>query len=83
MASPPTPFSQAYSPFRRGVGGEGEWAKKLKPAAAAFAPRLAELHDALDRAVCAAYGWDAAILGDEEAMLRALLALNAARASAG
>lgn len=54
--------------------------KKLKPAAVAFAPRLAALHDALDAAVCAAYGWDAAILSDDEAMLRALLDLNAARA---
>lgn len=55
-------------------------AQKRKPAAVAFAPRLALLHDALDRAVCAAYGWDAAIVRDGEAMLRALLALNAARA---
>lgn len=55
-------------------------AKGIKKAAAAFAPRLAELHAALDAAVCAAYGWDAAILNDDEAILRALLALNAARA---
>lgn len=53
--------------------------KGIKPAAA-FAPRLEALHAALDRAVCAAYGWDPAVLDDEEALLSALLALNAARA---
>lgn len=46
-----------------------------------FAPRLDELHRALDEAVCDAYGWDAAILEDAEAMLRRLLALNLARAA--
>ncbi len=80
-----SPVSEA-SPRRvgEGLGVRAIWAegKRLKPAAVAFAPRLAVLHDALDRAVCAAYGWDAAILADEEAMLRALLALNAARAGA-
>lgn len=54
----------------------------IKPDAWAFAPRLADLHDALDAAVCAAYGWDAAILADDEAILRHLLALNLARAAA-
>ena len=53
---------------------------KTKAAAANFAPRLDELHRALDDAVCAAYGWDTAILADEEAMLRRLLALNLERA---
>lgn len=53
---------------------------KIKPAAGDFAPRLDELHRALDAAVCAAYGWDAAILDDEESLLGALLALNLARA---
>ncbi len=55
---------------------------KVKPAAGDFAPRLDELHRALDEAVCAAYGWDVAILADEEEILRRLLALNLARADA-
>ena len=55
---------------------------KVKPAAGDFAPRLDELHRALDEAVCAAYGWDVAILADEEENLRRLLALNLARADA-
>ncbi|MDX2138461.1 MAG: hypothetical protein SF123_10235 [Chloroflexota bacterium] len=46
------------------------------PAAADFAPRVDDLHRALDAAVCAAYGWEAAVLQDEEEMLRRLLALN-------
>jgi hypothetical protein len=54
---------------------------KVKAAAGDFAPRLHELHQALDAAVCAAYGWDAAILQDDEALLRALLALNLERAA--
>jgi len=53
---------------------------KIKPAAGDFAPRLAVLHDALDAAVCAAYGWDVSVLADDEAILARLLALNAARA---
>ncbi|MCY4145828.1 MAG: hypothetical protein OXE95_12835 [Chloroflexi bacterium] len=53
---------------------------RVKPAAADFAPRLDELHRDLDRAVCAAYGWGCAVLDDEEAMLRRLLALNLQRA---
>ena len=53
---------------------------KVKPAAADFAPRLDELHQTLDRAVCDAYGWEYAVLEDEEEMLRRLLALNLARA---
>ena len=55
---------------------------KTKPAAADFAPRLDELHRALDEAVCDAYGWDYAVLDDEEEILRRLLALNLARADA-
>jgi hypothetical protein len=54
---------------------------RVTTAAGDFAPRLDELHRRLDEAVCAAYGWDAAILQDEEAMLRELLALNLARAA--
>ena len=59
----------------------GESDIKTKPAAADFAPRLDELHQALDRAVCAAYGWEYAVLDDEEEMLRRLLALNLERAA--
>jgi hypothetical protein len=46
-----------------------------------FAPRLAELHETLDKAVCAAYGWEHSLLQDENALLRALLELNLARAN--
>ncbi len=53
--------------------------KTLTPAQT-FAPRLHELHTALDRAVCDAYGWPHTILEDEEDMLRRLLALNLERA---
>ncbi len=53
---------------------------KTKPAANDFAPRLDELHQALDHAVCDAYGWEHAILEDEEEILRRLLALNLGRA---
>jgi hypothetical protein len=53
---------------------------RVELAAGDFAPELVRLHDALDAAVCAAYGWDAAILKDDEAILRELLALNGARA---
>ena len=53
---------------------------KTKPAAAYFAPRLHQLHRALDEAVCDTYGWEYAILDDEEEILRRLLALNLARA---
>lgn len=54
---------------------------KTKPAAADFAPRLDELHRTLDEAVCDAYGWEYAVLDDEEEILRRLLALNLARAA--
>ena len=54
--------------------------KGVKGAAAEFAPRLLALHSALDHAVVAAYGWDASILEDDEAILRNLLALNGERA---
>lgn len=53
---------------------------KITDAAGDFAPRLAELHEALDKAVCAAYGWPESVLGDEEEILRRLLALNGERA---
>jgi len=54
---------------------------RVKPAAADFAPRLDELHRALDEAVCAAYGWEVAVLDDEEEILRRLLDLNLERAA--
>ncbi len=53
---------------------------RVKPAAGNFAPRLDELHRALDEAVCAAYGWENALLEDEEEILRRLLELNLERA---
>ncbi len=53
---------------------------RVKPAAADFAPRLDELHRALDEAVCDAYGWEVAVLDDEEEILRRLLDLNLERA---
>ncbi|MCY3832061.1 MAG: N-6 DNA methylase, partial [Chloroflexi bacterium] len=59
----------------------GRDSMKTKEAAADFAPRLDQLHRELDVAVCAAYGWDTAILDDEEEMLRRLLALNLERAA--
>ncbi len=57
----------------------GRDSMKVKAAAADFAPRLDELHQALDVAVCAAYGWGPALLDDDEEILRRLLALNLAR----
>jgi hypothetical protein len=53
--------------------------KALTPAQV-FVPRLHELHTALNRAVCDAYGWPYDVLDDEEEMLRRLLALNLERA---
>lgn len=53
---------------------------KVKEAAGDFAPRLDELHTALDQAVRDAYGWPHNILSDEEEILRRLLALNLERA---
>ncbi|MCY4540519.1 MAG: N-6 DNA methylase [Chloroflexi bacterium] len=53
---------------------------KTKAAAADFAPRLDELHRALDEAVCDAYGWEYSVLNDEEEILRRLLELNLSRA---
>ena len=72
-----TNLYNALAKWRDPAGYDGT---KTKPAADAFAPRLDELHAELDAAVCAAYGWPAAVLDDEEDMLRRLLALNAARA---
>ncbi|MCL4878243.1 MAG: hypothetical protein KJ064_16400 [Anaerolineae bacterium] len=52
---------------------------KITKDAGDFAPRLEVLHRQLDEAVCAAYGFDPAVLDDEEAILRELLALNLRR----
>ncbi len=49
-----TPTPDPSPEFR---GGEKR-RRNGQTAAQAFAPRLAELHDALDRAALAAYGWD-------------------------
>src|SRR5690606_34176579 len=71
-------------------GWRGTETIRVVPEAADFAPRLDELHQALDRAVCDAYGWTD--MGDagyafniyspegEEEILRRLLALNLERA---
>jgi hypothetical protein len=62
------------------LGSPSEGLKPLvHPGAAEFAPRLRALHDTLDRAVCAAYGWSETILEDEQAILGKLLALNRER----
>jgi hypothetical protein len=53
---------------------------RVKPAADNFVPRLDQLHRELDKSVCAAYGWDCAVLDDDEEILRRLLALNLERA---
>jgi hypothetical protein len=59
--------------------GRGVKRGKITDAAGDFAPRLAELHDRLDKAVCKAYGWPESVLADEEDILRRLLALNGER----
>jgi type II restriction/modification system DNA methylase subunit YeeA len=66
--------------FRGDPPAEGKSHPKIVPAAGDFAPRLDELHTALDHAVCDAYGWEYAVLDDEEEILRRLLALNLERA---
>jgi len=78
-----TNLYNALEEYRARQNGNGS---RSKPSpAAAFAPRLDELHRALDAAVLAAYGWDDLLErlrtaeGDEE-LLRRLLALNLERA---
>jgi hypothetical protein len=66
-------------------GWRGLETVRVEPDAADFAPRLDTLHQTLDRAVCAAYGWDDLFEGlytpaGEEDILRRLLALNLSRA---
>lgn len=75
-----TNLYNALAVFRGDPPPAGKKHPKIVPAAGEFAPRLAELHDTLDRAVCDAYGWPHDILADEEEILRRLLALNLARA---
>ena len=58
---------------------------RIPKSARDFAPRLAELHDALDQAVLAAYGWGDLFAGlhtpaGDETLLRRLLELNLKRA---
>ncbi|MBZ0319924.1 MAG: class I SAM-dependent DNA methyltransferase, partial [Anaerolineae bacterium] len=71
----------------RAVQGNGKNGHAKETPAHKFAPRLAELHDTLDQAVLAAYGWEDLVGrlrtpdGDEE-LLRRLLALNLQRAGA-
>ncbi|MBN1679165.1 MAG: hypothetical protein JW966_02660 [Anaerolineae bacterium] len=66
--------------FRGIPAPEGKKHPKIVAAAGDFAPRLETLHRALDRAACDAYGWEYAVINDEEEILRRLLALNLARA---
>jgi len=68
--------------FRGEPPAEGKSHPKIVPEAGDFAPRLDELHRALDCAVCDAYGWEYAVLDDDEEILRRLLALNLERANA-
>ena len=58
---------------------EGKSHPKVVPEAGDFAPRLDDLHQTLDCAVCDAYGWEYDVLADEEEILRRLLALNLER----
>lgn len=76
-----TNLYNALAAYRAG-NANGE---KITKSARDFAPRLATLHDALDAAVLAAYGWSDLVgklrtpEGDQE-LLRRLLALNVMRA---
>jgi hypothetical protein len=77
-----TNLYNALEDYRKRGNGEKSvnGPRKAPTAADTFAPRLHELHTALDRAVCDAYGWPHNVLNDEEEMLRRLLALNLERA---
>jgi hypothetical protein len=76
-----TNLYNAVEAYRAGKGGSSR-----ENPAIMFAPRLAQLHEALDRAVLGAYGWSDLAdhlrtpEGDEE-LLRRLLALNLERAN--
>ncbi len=72
---------EVLCPLTRGCRtDEGKSHPKIAPAVGNFAPRLADLHAALDRAVCDAYGWEYAVPDDEEEILRRRLTLNLERA---
>jgi hypothetical protein len=82
-----TNLYNAVVALREGKNGNGNGnGDRLVKSARDFAPRLVALHDALDAAVLAAYGWSDLVGrlrtpdGDEE-LLRRLLALNATRNS--
>lgn len=66
--------------FRNVPPPDGRSHPPIKSAAGDFAPRLDVLHQALDYAVCDAYGWEYKILDDDEEILCRLLALNLDRA---
>ncbi|CAG0985589.1 hypothetical protein ARNL5_02824 [Anaerolineae bacterium] len=75
-----TALYNALTAYRAGNSNR----EKIVKSARDFAPRLAALHDALDAAVLAAYGWSDLVgklrtpEGDQE-LLRRLLALNVMR----
>lgn len=59
-----------------GFAARGQDTPKNQAGGRGFCARLDVLHRELDRAVCDAYGWDHAVLDDDEEILRWLLALN-------
>ena len=75
-----TNLYNALAVFRGDPLPEGKKHPRTVTAAGDFAPRLAELHEALDCAVCDGYGWDHAVLEDDEEILQRLLTLNLERA---
>lgn len=80
-----TPFNGLHGNGKNGNGKNGNGS--ADDPAVRFAPRLRQLHDALDHAVLAAYGWDdpAADLRSplgQDAVLSRLVALNVLRAAA-
>jgi N-methylhydantoinase A len=72
-------IARSYVPG--GLAGWIIWPKPTPLAALDFAPRLDDLHTALDRSVCDAYGWPHEILDDADVILARLLALNGERAA--
>lgn len=75
-----TNLYNALAVFRGDPPPPGKQHPRIKAVAGDFAPRLGELHETLDRAVCDAYGWPYSVLDDDEEILRRLLALNLGRA---
>ncbi len=80
-----TNLYNALAAHRTSLNGQPVKVSALQPEARNFAPRLAQLHDALDKAVLEMYGWADLIGrlrtpdGDEE-LLKRLLAENLRRA---